>query len=130
VAVDELGIVLLLRLGRLVLMLVLLLLLLVMGIWLNKLMIAMMGELRKRVLERGSLVMEPLDICDILGGELLLLVEGWVGHAGWAGLASCQQAAGREALRMGGEDGGGGGDRKDDEGNGSGTEGRARRARK
>ena len=101
VVVDELGIVLLLLLLLLLLKLLLLglllrllrgrelvrgrMVLLVMRNWLNKLMIVM-SELRKLVLEGGSLVVvESLEIGDILGGEMLL-VEGWVGHTG---LASC-----------------------------------------
>jgi hypothetical protein len=51
--------------------------------WLNKLMIVM-AELGKLVvLKRRVLVVQPLEICDIGGGELLL-VEGGVGHAALA----------------------------------------------
>ena len=81
-----------------------------------------MGELRKLVLEGGSLVVvEPLEIGDILGGEMLL-VEGWVGHAG---LASCVSAGRRYRGRQRGR--GRRGTEKTTGEDGSGTEGKARK---
>ena len=80
----------------LLMLLVLLVLLLVMGNLVDKLVIVM-GKLGKLVL-KGLILVKSLEICDILGGELLL-VEGRVGHA--AVLASCQQAS-RQAGRQAG----------------------------
>ena len=65
-------------------------------------LVIIMGKLGKLVLKGWILVVEPLQICDILGGELLL-VEGRVGHAAMCcvGIMSAGRRDGRGRRRGG-----------------------------
>jgi hypothetical protein len=77
-------------------------------------------------------VVESLEVGNILGGELLLLVEGLVGHAGLAGLASYVSAFSSQQGGATKDGSGGDGDgwrrwmAKTTREDGFGTEGRAK----